>query len=295
MRTRLLVFPLLLAMVGTLPLGCRNAGPDPRSRPAGEIVAEAVAGRGALRSLASTGTMRVMDWKRNFALFVDTEIAAQAQPANLRIVATKLSGGIQAFDVLMMDEDVAFHVPRKQELYVGKISDLANTGVQFHPNEILHRLVSHNPRFAQMQWRHPRHRVIFAGMRPIEIIQVHDEGQPYLRLYIHRSTGDLLQVEHVNGKDEVHLKEEYEVYQPLALPGGTTVRFPYKIKLVWPIDNRWLRIRFAEVRPDETIDAGVWDLAGVGPNTTRKSLAEVRVDGDDFEQARSDADEAASP
>ncbi|MCC8180258.1 MAG: hypothetical protein LIP23_05020 [Planctomycetes bacterium] len=250
-----------------------NANPD-------VLVRTAVESKPSLTSLHGRGVIRIVDQPSRFGLTVNADVVAD-ESERLRIRADKLAGAIQAFDVVMLKDDIGFYVPTQKTLYHGKVGDLGNFAFRFDPYEVLRQMLRPETALLLRKWEHvnagrddPRNAIILQ-----EIAQ---PNRPYLRLAINRKNSMLMQITQLDARGEPLLIKKFDDYRKLtrgrsAQTGVDEPVFPYLISFNWPRDSRSMEMQFKQVDGNAVVTDEDFDIATTA-DTNYRPLMEARVD-----------------
>lgn len=296
------VFAVALTLLGLV--GC-GGGQGGGNRPASyavskkdnpnKIVKDAVSSRTALSSISGKGVMRIVDQPSKFGLTVNANVIADEQD-RLRIRADKLAGAIQAFDVVMLGDDIGFYIPTQRTLYHGKVKDLQGFSFRFEPDEVLNQMLRPDTSLLARKWRLSNSDVAATGRKKgrggsgsssgkITLEEDVPEGRPHLRIVIDQRNGTIASVTQLNGRGEAIMVKRYEDYRNLARSGrGGRVSddnsvFPYLISFNWPRDKRTMEMHFKQVQGNVRVSDGDFDLA-TSSDTKNRPLKEATMDSD---------------
>jgi hypothetical protein len=274
-----------LALAGTLLLaGCAGPvlpGGAPAGRPAQAtlsleeteaLVRRAVGRRPRLRTLYATALMRFDDTPEDFSLAVNAELLAR-RPDRLLLRATRALGQVEAFEVLLYDETLAFHIPRRGALYEGPVSDLSGRSVDFQPGALMGHVMEPDRGLTGRIWRPAVRR---AGAFVVE--ELGRPGRDRLRIRIDAASGELREMEELAPGGDVQFAKRYERYRELDGLIGPSA-FPVTVALAWPADGRRVFVEFRTVQPDPPLEEGAWAL-DIPPETRIRPLAEIEVESD---------------
>ncbi len=281
-RALLLAFVLPIVLVG-----CSRqdtAGPvrrvDQDASP-DVLVKNAVETRTSLSSLSGKGVMRIVDQPNNFGLTVNADVVAD-ESDRLRIKADKLAGAVQAFDVVMLQDDIGFYIPTQKTLYHGKVEDLRYFSFRFEPDEVLRQMLRPETSLLLKRWRHSA----AAPNDPRNAIMLEedvDPNRPRQRLAIDRRSGMIVNIESLDARGEPVLVKRYDDYRDLArtrraarVQDDGSV-FPYVIAFTWPRDRRMMEMRFKQVEGNAVILDEDFDIA-TSSDTRYLPLVDARMD-----------------
>ena len=244
------------------------------------MVKNAVESRTSLSSIAGKGVMRISDQPSRFGLTVNANVVAD-ESDRLRIRADKLAGSIQAFDVVMLGNDVGFYIPTQKTLYHGKVEDLQNFSFRFDPDEVLRQMLRPDTTLTLKRWRHsdslrgdPTDSTMLEQDLP--------EGQPRLRLAINNRTGMITSVTQLDQSGEPFLVKRYDDYRKLPGLGKASKEadasvFPYLIAFSWPRDRRSMEMHFKSVEGNAVLLDEDFDIAA-SDDTRYLPLQDARMD-----------------
>ncbi|GHS91505.1 hypothetical protein FACS1894139_13100 [Planctomycetales bacterium] len=241
-----------------------------------EMLAAAINARAAVETLVAKGDMRIQDRANKFSLGVQIDQMAAVYPDRLRLKTSKLAGTVEAFDILMRDNNIAFFVPRHHTLYVGTVGQLkqAQGGLNFSPEIMLDRLLHGSRPLLNYEWR--------TGSRDnksLTLEQVHRPDSNYLRVTLDPRQKVILRVAYLNPAGGEYFVEEYDNYR--ALNGGL---FPTRFALLWG-DERFVRFNLKDVELGRSAAALGEAFAGIDnldmERVKRQPLQDARVDGDE--------------
>ncbi len=280
---------LALAVAMALLLaGCSNKGGQARGPGADAnaspdvLVKNAVETRTSLSSIAGKGVMRIVDQPNRFGLTVNADLVAD-EADRLRIRADKLAGTIQAFDVVMLGDDIGFYIPTQNTLYHGKVGDLRNFSFNFDPDEVLRQMLRPDTALLLKHWRRAE-----AGPDDRNAIAVEEDapaGRPRLRLAIDRRTGMIVSVAQLDGRGQPVMVKRYDDYRNLNQGRGkgknaADAVFPYLISFSWPRERRMMEMHFKSVEGNAVVLDEDFDIAA-SADTRYLPLNEARVEGDE--------------
>ncbi len=290
MRTVQRTFAAVTALTLALALaGCGSSGRTTASvRPVDMnaspdiIVSNAVESRADLSSLSGQGVMRIVDTPNKFGLTVNADVVADASD-RLRIRGDKLAGAIQAFDVVMLGEDIGFYVPTQKTLYHGKVDDLKYFSFRFDPEEVLRQMLRSDTSLLLKHWEVA---AVPAGDRSANIVldEVVPPNRPRLRLEINRRTGMLVSVSQLDAYGNPVLVKSYGDYRGLdrgRQRDSAAPVFPYLMALSWPMDNRMMELHFKAVEGDAIVLDKDFDLA-TSDDTRYMPLVNANMDAEEF-------------
>ncbi len=276
---------LLFVMTALLTAGCEDV--SRQGETAGETVNKVLARRATLSSMQATGTMRITDPVNQFFLGVNIDVVAQ-KPAQLRIVADKLGGRIQAFDIVVVDDDILFYIPRKKVLFQGKLSELTQSkrNISIEPSEILSHLLQDTEILAGRAWKKvesPSGVASIVGeslrflrmQKTIWFEEIHNEGEGFFRMLVDTKTNDLLTLQKIDSKGELMYEESYSLYE--SVRQGKV--FPYKMLLSWPSEQKTIAVRIKKLKVNRRIDPSKFALE-VDENVRTKSILDAKIEGD---------------
>lgn len=277
----------LAALLALLLAGCSNsqakrstAGVDKDASP-DVLVKNAIETRTSLSSLTGKGVMRIVDQPSRFGLTVNADVVAD-ESDRLRIRADKLAGSIQAFDVVMLGDDIGFYIPTQKTLYHGKVGDLRNFTFNFDPDEVLRQMLRPDTALLLKRWRRSEAR----QGDPNNVIMVEEDlpaGRPRLRLAVNRNTGMLLSVAQLDAQGEPILIKQYDDYRSLAAVSRRSARpaegpvFPYLISFSWPRERRMMEMHFKTVEGNAVVLDEDFDIAA-SADTQYLPLVEAQMD-----------------
>ncbi len=257
----------------------RSPVPPAKTDNPNTLVRNAVASRTELSSIAGKGVMRIVDQPSKFGLTVNANVLADASENRLRIRADKLAGSIQAFDVVMLGDDIGFYIPTQNTLYHGKVDDLQNFSFNFDPDEVMRQMMAPDASLTGRKWR-------FADPGPndpkkaIVLEETGAKNKPHLRLALNPKNGTIYTVTHMNARGEAVFVKKFDDYRGLSKQGGDS--FPYLISFIWPKDRRSMEMHFKQVEGNARVSDGDFDIAA--SETTRYlplNQAESGMAGDD--------------
>lgn len=281
-------FRLLAGLLFLTLAGCSSgAGKSTAMKPvdAGEnpdlLVSNAVETRATLSSLSGQGVMRIVDTPNKFGLTVNANVLAD-QSDRLRIRGDKLAGAIQAFDVVMLGDDIGFYVPTQKTLYHGKVEDLRYFAFRFDPDEVLRQMLRPDTSLLLKKWEvvasNPRDR---SGNIILE--EIVPPNRPRLQLAINQRTGMIASVSQLDAYGEPILVKTYGDYRGLdrgrKQKNSNAPVFPYLMTLSWPKDKRMMELHFKSVDGDAVVLDEDFDLA-TSDDTNYRPLMEANLDSD---------------
>lgn len=267
-------FTCLAALAAVLLLsGCSSSGrgstvafkPVDTTASPEVLVANAVESRASLSSLSGKGVMRIVDTPNRFGLTVNANVVAD-DTKRMRIRGDKLAGSIQAFDIVMLGEEIGFYVPMQKTLYYGKVNELQNLTFRFDPDEVLRQMLSPDASLLLKKWRYVPSESQGRG-RPSEIILEEEVmgNRPKMQLALDARTGMILSVSHLDPSGRPFLVKNYGDYRSLdrgkGKRGGDDFVFPYLMSLSWPRDQRSMELHFKAVEGDAIVLEEDYDLA----------------------------------
>ena len=277
---------LLLSMLLLLSAGCniqwpwqpipvqetREDLPAPR-----ELVQTALSQRAALSSLQARAGMRIIDEPNDFGLSINTRILAGLNPDRLRIHATK--AGLEAFQVVISNDRIAFYVKRRRTLYQGALADLdTQEEIRFRPQEVLENLLQPDLHLNTRTWQLVQRRKRFAEIGDAVVLR---DSTGRWSIYLHPASYLLLAVEERNAAGEISFIKVYRRYRELLSVGDKSQKkyYPYRMKLIWPLEKRRVEIAFGSIQPDAVFPEE-WDIMAIPENVRVKPIAEARIEGD---------------
>lgn len=291
------VCAIALALLGAAGCGNRDTGRGARpvaqavnkSENPNKIVRDAVASRTALSSISGKGVMRITDQPSKFGLTVNANIIADEQD-RLRIRADKLAGAIQAFDVVMVGDDIGFYIPMQKTLYHGKVKDLQGFSFRFEPDEVLNQMLGPDRSLAKRKWKYVDgaagqnasrgRRGKGVGSAGITLEEDVAQGRPRLRVVIDGRNGALASVTQLDGRGDEVMVKRYEDYRSLSAKGGEGKVFPYLISFSWPRDRRSMEMQFKQVQGNVRVTDDDFDLA-TSADTRNRPLREATMESDE--------------
>lgn len=245
------------------------------------LVKNAVEARTSLSSIAGKGVMRIVDQPSNFGLTVNADVVAD-ESDRLRVRADKLGGAIQAFDMVMLGDDIGFYVPTQRTLYHGKVRDLQGFSFRFDPDEVLRQMLRPETALTLKHWRYvdpekgdPNNSIILeedvAGNRP------------RMRLAINEKSGMLTSVAQLDSRGQPVFIKRFDDFRDLSR-GRNASRvsddgsaFPYMISFSWPRDRRSMEMQFKQVEGNAVVYDEDFDIAA-SSDTRYLPLREAQVD-----------------
>ncbi|MCL2001058.1 MAG: hypothetical protein FWG74_06450 [Planctomycetes bacterium] len=279
-----LAFVMVLPLAGCSGNGNQAKGPGVDDRASADVlVKNAVETRTSLSSIAGKGVMRIVDQPNQFGLVVNADLVADDSD-RLRIRADKLAGAIQAFDVVMLGDDIGFYIPTQNTLYHGKVRDLQYFSFNFDPDEVLRQMLRPEAGLLLKHWR----RAETGAEDPRNTLAVEEDapiGRPRLRLAIDRRTGMLASVTQLDGLNQPVMIKRYDDYRNLGqkqLAKGSLsgVVFPYLISFSWPRERRMMEMHFKSVEGNAVVLDDDFDIA-TSAGTRYLPLVEARMEGDE--------------
>ncbi len=269
-----------LALVVTAGCGDQDRAesrPQGRGENPNALVRHAVESRTALSSIAGKGVMRIVDQPSKFGLTVNADVIADDND-RLRIRADKLAGAIQAFDVVMLGDDIGFYIPTQKTLFHGKVDELQNFSFRFDPDEVLQQMLRPDDSLTRRKWRHAE------GGRGNAIVLEEDVSgkRPRLRLTINPKTGALAGVTQLDASGQPVFVKRYDDYRDLARGRRGQVSesgavFPYLISFSWPRDRRSMEMHFKSVQGNAPVRDEDFDIAA-SADTRYRPLSEANMD-----------------
>ena len=242
------------------PVPGKNENPD-------VLVKHAVESRSALSSIAGKGVMRIVDQPSKFGLTVNANVVADANENRLRIKADKLAGSIQAFDVVMLGDDIGFYIPTQNTLYHGKVGDLQNFSFNFDPDEVMKQMMTADNSLTRRKW----HYADAGADDPKNAIVLEDSGaknKPSIRLALNPKTGMIYTITHLDARGKPVFVKKFDDYRGLAKGsrrgdklGADENAFPYLISFIWPQDRRSMEMHFKQVEGNARVSDGDFDIA----------------------------------
>ncbi len=222
------------------------------------LVRNAVEARTELSSMAGRGVMRIVDQPGKFGLTVNANVLADANENRLRIRADKLAGSVQAFDVVMLGDDIGFYIPTQNTLYHGKVGDLRNFSFNFDPDEVMRQMMTADASLTRRKWRHARP----GPADPKSAIVLEEEGargRPHMRLALNPQNGTIYTITHLDSGGEPVFVKKFDDYRSLAKSDESA--FPYLISFIWPRDRRSMEMHFKQVDGNARVSDGDFDIA----------------------------------
>lgn len=285
-RTVVAALGLCLSLVAAAGCGGGKASGPAAARPVSKgenpdvVVRNAVESRASLTSLSGKGVMRIVDQPNKFGLTVNANVVADEQE-RLRIKADKLAGSVQAFDVVMLGDDIGFYVPTQKTLYHGKVGDLRNFAFRFDPDDVLRQMLRPESSYLLKRWR-------FADLRKgdppgsVVVEEAVPDGRPRLRLAINPKTGMLVAASQLDASGEPILVKRYDDYRNLSRgrkspKGAGDPVFPYLISFSWPRDRRMMEMHFKTVEGNAVVTDEDFDIAA-SADTRYRPLGEAQMD-----------------
>ncbi len=279
---------VLAAAMALMLAGCSNKGGQAKGPGADEsatadlLVKNAVETRTSLSSIAGKGVMRIVDQPNRFGLTVNADLVAD-EADRLRIRADKLAGAIQAFDVVMLGDDIGFYIPTQKTLYHGKVGDLRTFSFNFDPDEVLRQMLRPDTALLLKHWRRAEN----GAEDPRNSIAVEEDapaGRPRLRLAIDKRTGMITSVSQLDGRGQPVLVKRYDDYRNLgqgrAGKGGLSGSvFPYLISFSWPMERRMMEMHFKSVEGNAVVLDEDFDIAA-SADTRYLPLQEAQMESD---------------
>ena len=245
------------------------------------MVSNAVETRATLSSLAGQGVMRIVDTPNKFGLTVNANVVAD-ESDRLRIRGDKLAGAIQAFDVVMLGDDIGFYVPTQRTLYHGKVTDLRYFAFRFDPDEVLRQMLRPDTSLLLKRWE-----VVAGNNRDrsdnIILQERAPANRPRLELAISRRTGMIASITQLDAYGQPVLIKSYGDYRGLSRGRKSDPNapvFPYLMTLSWPRDKRMMELHFKSVDGDAVVLDEDFELA-TSDDTHYRPLVEANLD-DDF-------------
>jgi hypothetical protein len=247
----------------------------------------------APESLFARADLRIIDRPERFSLGVAAEIALR-EPNDLRIVATKLAGKIQAFDAAILGERVVLHVPREEVYYAGTTDDLARAVGAFDPGEAMGQVLRPERHLLGRRWRlrevvgkRERHR----RKRLFRLEEVAPAGGSRWHIEIEDETWYLMEAVEIDEDGDVLLHRTYTSYRPLrggaTAPGageampGVEKAFPYRVVVAWPYLTRSVAVRFKEIELNAGFDEATFRLEPPRDGkTTVLPIGDARIESD---------------
>ena len=286
MRNSFLAVTVALA---ALVAGCGTGGTSTALRPvdAGAqpdlVIKHAVETRASLTSLSGKGVMRIVDTPNKFGLKVNAEVLAD-ESDRLRIRGDKLAGAVQAFDVVMLGNDIGFYVPTQKVLYHGTVAELDNMAFRFQPDEILRQLLRPDNSLLLKEWQ-PRQPSATDPKNSLAFESVPVRGQPRYNLTIDKKNGMVTSIAQLDARGDPVFVKTYGDYRPISrgrqLPKGVSEPvFPYLMTLSWPRDRRLMEMHFKSVEGDPVVLEEDFDLAA-SDDVRYMPLRDVRIDADE--------------
>ncbi|MCD8349267.1 MAG: DUF4292 domain-containing protein [Planctomycetaceae bacterium] len=243
------------------------------------LVQNAVESRANLSSLAGKGVMRIVDQPSKFGLTVNADVVAD-DTDRLRIRADKLAGAIQAFDVVMLGDDVGFYIPTQKTLYHGKVQDLQNFSFRFDPDEVLQQMLRADSQLASRRWRYSDAKDPKGGLILEEDVP---RNRPHLQLAINQKNGTIASITQLDARGQPLLVKRYDDYRNLGNNRrGERVTeenmvFPYMMSFSWPRDKRSMEMQFKQVRGNAPVTDEDFDIAA-SSDTRYRPLREAQMD-----------------
>lgn len=251
----------------------KNANPD-------LLVKNAVENRTSLSSLSGKGVMRIVDQPNRFGLTVNADVVAD-ESNRLRIRADKLAGTIQAFDVVMLQDDIGFYIPTQNTLYHGKVDDLRYFSFRFDPDEVLRQMLRPETSLLLKKWRYSDP---MPGDAATALMVEEDvpANRPRLRLGITRKNGMLASITQLDASGQPVLVKRYDDYRDLARGRrasrvGTDAVFPYLISFSWPRDRRMMEMHFKTVEGNAVVLDEDFEVA-TSSDTRYLPLSQAQMD-----------------
>jgi hypothetical protein len=253
--------------------GSRPGAESGRQENPDALVRSAIESRTELSSIAGKGVMRIVDQPSKFGLTVNANVVADASENRLRIKADKLAGSVQAFDVVMLGDDIGFYIPTQNTLYHGKVGDLQNFSFNFDPDEVMRQMMTADASLIRRKWRHAK-----AGpgdpKTAIVLEEAGSRNRPYLRLALNPKNGTIYTITHMDASGEPVFVKKFDDYRDLASNGkrgdklsADDTSFPYLISFIWPKDKRSMEMHFKQVEGNARVSDGDFDIAA--SETTR--------------------------
>ena len=277
---------LCLALAGCGSRDAASAGkrPTDRNEKPDVLVRNAVESRTALSSISGKGVMRIVDQPSKFGLTVNADVLADADHNRLRIKADKLAGTIQAFDVVMLDQDIGFYIPTQNTLYHGKVGDLQNFSFNFDPDEVLRQMMTPDTSLTTRKWRHAESRKDDPS-GAIVLEESNAKGRPHLRLAISSKTGLINTITQMDGRGQPVMIKRFDDYRDLSRGRRSSrveqddTAFPYLISFSWPRDRRSMEMHFKQVEGNAPVSESDFDIAA-SSNTRYLPLNQATMDPD---------------
>ncbi|MCC8191171.1 MAG: hypothetical protein LIP77_11155 [Planctomycetes bacterium] len=275
------VFALCIILSGCSDRGNRSTRTVDESANPDLLVKNAVETRTSLSSIAGKGVMRIVDQPNRFGLTVNADVVAD-ESNRLRIRADKLAGAIQAFDVVMLQDDIGFYIPTQNTLYHGKVEDLQYFSFRFDPDEVLRQMLRPETSLLLKKWRNSPN---LPG-DPANAIMVEEDApanQPRLRLAINKRNGMIASVTQLDRNNQPVLVKRYDDYRDLSRSRRSTrmadddSAFPYLISFTWPRDKRMMEMHFKTVEGNAMVIDEDFEVA-TSSDTRYLPLTEAQMD-----------------
>lgn len=261
-RRLALPFALLVALSGCdTPTSPEATRPVPQAEPiaikAPEAVVQALAPYRALAALEVQGAVKLESVRDDFSLSVRTHILV-AREARLRLLATK-GLGMEVLFLTMVGDSLDVWLPREKTLYRGRLEDLMQNKMDFHPEEFVEQLLLPTHRLLGHTWSErvdpvKQGEAVFTEERP---------GARVHRLTISTATGTLLRRELLEPDGTPYLVAEFSRYRPLRNAAEGTL-FPHRIHVRFPQEERQLRIMLRRAEANPPLEASFFRFIAPG-------------------------------
>ena len=198
---------------------------------------------------------------------------------SLRIRGDKLAGAIQAFDVVMLGQDIGFYVPTQRTLYHGKVADLRYFAFRFDPDEVLRQMLRPDTSLLLKRWE-----VVASNSRDrsgnIILRERAPANRPRLELAISQRTGMIASITQLDPAGQPVMVKSYGDYRGLNRgrkndPNAPV--FPFLMTLSWPRDKRMMELHFKSVDGDAVVLDEDFELA-TSDDTHFRPLIEANLD-----------------
>ncbi|MBN1256685.1 MAG: hypothetical protein JXA52_03145 [Planctomycetes bacterium] len=253
-RRLLIALALCIILPGcALPWGESESEPPPvldtipeaeliPSQRASELVKLAVAPASTLNGLEIQGKLKAEDASENdFNLRCVIQLLME-RPAKLRLAATK-GLNTEIMDLSMINDSLDVWLPTKNILYRGRVRDLATSGMDFHPNEIVEQLLFPVEEFNTMAWG------IVSDTDDFIIVMEVSSNRYKNRLTIDNETGVLIRREIIGPDGLVYLESTFSKHKEIKKHPELNL-FPHQVQLWFPQEKRKLLFYRLSIMPN---------------------------------------------
>ncbi len=214
-----------------------------------------------LNAIVAQASMKAVDKKGDFTLRCSAQILAK-RPDKLLIVATK-GLGTEILQLSLINESLNIYLPRKKTLYKGKINDLNDADMNFHPQDIVEQVLFPTKNFLNLKWK-----TIFEDEKVI-MLQAKQKSLGRHLLTINKETRTLMRRQLFNNKDVCAIDVAFSRYKKSKELEGKL--YPRKFKLHFPTEKKDLYIVLRKISFNENLPTKEFIL-----NIPKKNIKKIK-------------------